>query len=98
MESKVCVICKTEKSSDNFPNIQRDCKPCNFERNLRRYYENKDNLSNQRKINYDKNRDALLAKSKGSRKNRKSRSQQMKAPNNKVKELTRTMEMLILKK
>ena len=30
MERKVCVICKTEKSSDNFPNIQRDCKHCNI--------------------------------------------------------------------
>ena len=31
---------------------------------MKSYYENKDNLSNQRKTYYEENRDVLLAKSK----------------------------------
>ena len=31
---------------------------------MKRYYENKDKSSNQRKLYYEKNRDVLLAKSK----------------------------------
>ena len=47
MESKVCVICNTEKSIDNFCNKYRECKQCNVQRSMKRYYENKNNLSNQ---------------------------------------------------
>ena len=64
MERKECVICNTEKSIDYSYNNNRDCKPCNIQRSLKRYYENKDKLSNQRKFDYDKNREVLLAKSK----------------------------------
>ena len=64
MESKVCVIFNTEKSIDNFYNKYRECKPCNIQRNMKHYYENKANLSNQRKRYFEKNRDALLAESK----------------------------------
>ena len=52
MESRVCVICNTEKSIDNFYNKYRECKPCNIQRSMERYYENKDKLSNQQKIFY----------------------------------------------
>ena len=31
MESKVCVICNTEKSIDNFYNKDRECKPCKIQ-------------------------------------------------------------------
>ena len=31
---------------------------------MKQYYENKDELSNRRKLNYEKNGDVLLAKSK----------------------------------
>ena len=37
---------------------------------MKRYYENKDKLSNQRKLFYEKNRDVLLAKSKLNQQNR----------------------------
>ena len=47
MESKDCVICNTEKSIDNFYNKYQECKPCNIQRSMKRYYENKDKLSNQ---------------------------------------------------
>ena len=38
---------------------------------MKRYYENKDKLSNQRKIYYEKNRDVSLAKSKLNQQKRK---------------------------
>ena len=50
MESKVCFICNTEKRIDNFYNKYRECKPCNIQRSMKRYHENKDKLSNQQKI------------------------------------------------
>ena len=49
MESKFCVICNTKKSIDNFYNKNREYKPCNTQRSMKRYYENKDKLSSQRK-------------------------------------------------
>ena len=62
MESKDCVICNTERSIDNSCKKYRDCKPCNFERSTNCYYENKDKISNQRKIYYEKNWDRQLQK------------------------------------
>ena len=70
MDCKVCVVCNIEKSIDNFYNKFRECKQCNIQRSMRRYYENKDKLSNQRKLYYKKNRDVLLAKSKLNQQNR----------------------------
>ena len=55
METKVCVVCKTEKNIDSFYNKYRECKPCSVLRSKRRYYEKKDKLSNQRKLYYEKN-------------------------------------------
>ena len=54
MESKVGVVYNTEKSIDNFYNKYRECKPCNIQRSMKRYFKNKDNLSNQRKLYYEK--------------------------------------------
>ena len=62
MESKVCVICITEKSIDNFYIKYREWKPCNIQRSMKRYYDNKDKISMQQKIYYEKNRDKLLQK------------------------------------
>ena len=50
MDSKVCVVCKIEKSIDNFYNKYRECKPCIILRSTRRYYENKEKISNQQKL------------------------------------------------
>ena len=47
MGSNVCVVCNVEKSIDNFYNKYRECKQCNIRRSMKRYYENKDNLSNK---------------------------------------------------
>ena len=70
MDSKVCVVCNIEKIIDNFYNKYRECKRSNIQRSMKRYYENKDKLSTQRKSYYEKNRDVLLAKSKINQQNR----------------------------
>ena len=95
MDSKVCVVCNIEKSIDSSYNKYREGKPCNIIRSTRRYYENKDKISNQHEIYYEKNRDILLAKSKIYQQNRKSHTQQIKDLNNKIEELTQAMETLI---
>ena len=65
---------------------------------MKGYYENKDKLSNQRKLYYEKNRDALLAKSKLNQQNRNYESniykQQVKELNKKLEDLTQAIEML----
>ena len=97
MDSKICVVCNIEKSIDNYYNKYRECKPCNIQRSMKRYRENKDKLSNQRKLYYERNRDMLLARSKIYQQNRKYHTQQIKDLNDKIAELTQTVELLILK-
>ena len=64
---------------------------------MKRYYENKDNLSNQRKINFEKNRDVLLLKSELNQQNRnyerKMYKQQIEELNKKLEDLTQVIEM-----
>ena len=97
METKVCVVCNIEKSIDNFYNKYRECKPCNIKRSTRRYFENKEKISNQHKLYYEKNRDVLLARSKIYQQNRKSHTQEIKDLNNRIDKLTKAMETLISK-
>ena len=97
MDTKICVVCNIEKSIDNFYNKYRECKPCIIKRSTRRYFENKEKISNQHKLYYEKNRDVLLARSKIYQQNRKSHTQQIKDLNNKIEELTKAMETLISK-
>ena len=54
MDRKICVVCNIEKSFDNFNNKYRECKQCNSQRSMKRYYENKDKLTKQTKIYYEK--------------------------------------------
>ena len=65
---------------------------------MKRYYENKDKLSNQRKLYYEKNRDVLLAKSKINQQNRnyerKKYKQQVEELNQKLQDLTQAIELL----
>ena len=65
---------------------------------MKRYYENKDKLSNQRKLYYEKNRDVLLAKSKLNQQNRNYErnlyKQQIEELNKKIEDLTPAIEML----
>ena len=62
MERKICTHCNIEKNIEDFYNKYTECKICNRNRCLKRYYQNKDKLSNQRKIYYEKNRERLLQK------------------------------------
>ena len=98
MDNKVCVVWNIEKSIDNFYNKYRECKQCNIKRSKKRYYENKDKLSNQRKLYYEKNRDVLLAKSKLNQQNRnyerKIYKKQVEELNRKLEDLTQAIEIL----
>ena len=60
MESKTCTICKIKKDIRNFYKRYSECRDCNRARGLKRYYENKDKISNQQKIYYEENRDRIL--------------------------------------
>ena len=62
MDSKICVVCNIEKSIDNFYNKYRECKQCNIKRSTKRYYDNKNQISKQQKLYFEKNRDKLLQK------------------------------------
>ena len=46
MESKICAQCKIDKHINNFYKKYTECK---CRRGLKRYYENKDEISNQQK-------------------------------------------------
>ena len=62
MESKICIQCNIEKHINNFYNRYSECKDCNIKRGVKRYYDNKNKISMQQKIYYEKNRDKLLQK------------------------------------
>ena len=47
MNTKICTICNIEKDINNFYKKYTECIDCNRARGLRRYYENKDKISNQ---------------------------------------------------
>ena len=91
MDSKLCVVCNIGKSIDNFYNRYRECKQCIFERSMKRYYENKDKLSNQRKLYYEKKGDVLLAKSKL---NQQNRNYERKIYKQQVEELNKKLKLL----
>ena len=98
MDSNLCLGCNIEKSIDNFYNKYRECKPCNIKRSMKRYYENKDKLTNQQNLYYERNRDMLLAKSKLNQQNRnyerKFYKQQTEELNKKLEDLTQAIEIL----
>ena len=60
MDNKICTMCKIEKHINNFYKKYSECKTCNIKRSVKRYFDNKDKISIQQKIYYDKNRDKLL--------------------------------------
>ena len=62
MDNKTCTVCKIEKQIMNFYKKFSECKACNIKRAVKRYYNNKDKISNQQKLFYEKNRDKLLEK------------------------------------
>ena len=54
MEGKTCTMYNMEKHINNFYKTYSECKGCNRTRGLKRYYENKDKISNQQKLFYEK--------------------------------------------
>ena len=54
MDTKMCTMCNLEKHINNFYKKCSECRDCNRTRGLKRYYENKDEISNQQKVYYEK--------------------------------------------
>ena len=50
MDTKTCSIYYIEKHISIFYKKYSECRDCNRARGLKRYYENKDIISNQQKI------------------------------------------------
>ena len=67
METKICSMCNIEKRINNFYKKYTECIDCNRARGLKRYYENKDKISNQQKVYYEKNREKILLQKQNNR-------------------------------
>ena len=67
MDTKMCTICNTEKDTNNFYKKYTECIDCIRARGLKRYYDNKDKISNQQKVYYEKNREKILLQKKNNR-------------------------------
>ena len=67
MNTKTCTNCKIEKYINNFYKKYSECRDCNRTRGLKRYYENKEKLSNQQKIYCEKNREKKLLQKQNNR-------------------------------
>ena len=67
MDTKICTICNIEKDINNFYKKYTECIDCNRARGLKRYYENKDKISNQQKVYYEKNREKILLQKQNNR-------------------------------
>ena len=63
----MCTICNIEKYINTFYKKYTECRDCNRARGLKRYYENKDKISNQQKIYYEKNREKILLQKQNNR-------------------------------
>ena len=50
----MCTICNIEKDINNFYKKHSESTDCNRTRGLKRYYENKDKISNQQNKNFVK--------------------------------------------
>ena len=55
MESNICTESNTEKCHISFLKKHSESKVCNRKRGLKRYHDNKDKISNLRKIYYEEN-------------------------------------------
>ena len=49
-------MCNIEERIGDFYKKYTECKNCNSKSSLKRYFENKDKISNQQKIYYEKKR------------------------------------------
>ena len=62
MQSTICTQCNIEKHINSCYKKYSECRDCNIKRGVKRYYDNKDKISMQQKIYYEKNRHKLLQK------------------------------------
>ena len=62
MDTKRCTMCNVEKHINIFQRKYSECRDCNRTRGLKRYNENKDKISTQQKVYYEKNREKKLQK------------------------------------
>ena len=60
-------MCIIEKHINSFYKKNSECIDCNRTRGLKRYFENKDKISNQQKIYYEKNRERILLQKQSNR-------------------------------
>ena len=67
MDTEKCTMCNNEKHINNFYKKYSEYRDCNRTRGLKRFYENKDKISNQQKIYYEKNREKILLHKQNSR-------------------------------
>ena len=67
MDTKTCTMCNIEKHTNNFYKKYSECIDCNRARGLKRYYENKDKISNHQKSYYEKNREKILLQKQNNR-------------------------------
>ena len=67
MEGKTCTMCNMEKHINNFYKTYSECKDCNRTRGLKRYYGNKDKISNQQKLYYEKTEKKILLQKQNNR-------------------------------
>ena len=67
MDTKMCTMGNIEKHINDFYKKYTECIDCNRARGLKRYYENKDKVSNQQKIYYEKNRDKISLQKQNNR-------------------------------
>ena len=67
MDTKTCTMCNIEKHINIFYKRCSECKNCNRARGLKRYSENKDKISNQQKLNNEKNGRKFLVQKQNNR-------------------------------
>ena len=64
MDTKTCTMCKIEKHINNFYRKYSECGDCIRARGLKRYYENKDKISNQQKVYYENKKKKIITETK----------------------------------
>ena len=67
MDTKKCTMCNIEKHINNFYRKYSECRDSNRTRGIKRYYENKDKISKQQKVYYEKKRDRILLQKQNNR-------------------------------
>ena len=67
MDTKMCTMCNIEKQINDFYKKYSECRDYNRSRGLKRYYENKDKISNQQKIYSEKNGEKNLLQKQNNR-------------------------------